>query len=80
MTDNELDLRIARRMAYDARKALKQSALALRTYRRARGLTTVRAAAESGLSRMTINRIENGKDVRMHLLVAVLDWMGKPEC
>lgn len=77
MTDQELDLRIGRRYAYDAARALRHLPTMLRAYRRARGLTMAQAAAQVGVARMTIWRIENGKDVRMHLLVAVLDWMGR---
>jgi DNA-binding XRE family transcriptional regulator len=47
----------------------------LRRMRYARGISIVQAAAETGLSRSTIWRLENGGDVRMFCLMAALDWM-----
>lgn len=79
MTDHELDRRVAARHAYVLGRGLKHFPAMLKAYRTAKGLTMNQAGAAVGVARMTIWRIENGKDVRMHLLVAVLDWMGKPE-
>jgi DNA-binding XRE family transcriptional regulator len=79
MTEHEMDVRdrIAARHAYVLGRGLKHLPAMLKAYRAAKGLTMAQAAAQVGVARMTIWRLENGKDVRMHLLVAVLDWMGR---
>jgi DNA-binding XRE family transcriptional regulator len=77
MTDHEMSRRVAARHAYVLGRGLKHLPAMLKAYRAAKGLTMAQAAAQVGVSRMTIWRIENDKDVRMHLLVAVLDWMGR---
>jgi DNA-binding XRE family transcriptional regulator len=79
MSEHEMDRRVAARHAYVLGRGLKHFPAMLKAYRAAKGLTMAEAGAQVGVSRMTICRIENGRDVRMHLLVAVLDWMGKPE-
>lgn len=79
MTDHEMARRVAARHAYVLGRGLRHLPAMLKAYRAAKGLTMAQAGAAVGVARMTIWRIENGKDVRMHLLVAVLDWMGKPE-
>lgn len=79
MTEHDMDRRVAARHAYVLGRGLKHFPAMLKAYRAAKGLTMAQAGAAVGVARMTIWRLENGKDVRMHLFTAVLDWMGKPE-
>lgn len=73
MTTGQLPIPVRARRGHAILRNLPMDLLNLRE---SLDLTQTEVGALTGLSKSTIWRIEQGRDVRMFCMLAVLDWMG----